>query len=81
MRFRRRFEKVISQKFFYFFFFFWGRKKGTAGNKKHPQARKESKAPRPAPRLPRFMNESTLCLGTANFLDARGQGGGEILEL
>lgn len=78
MRFRRRFEKVISQ---IFFFFFWGRKGGRQGIKSTPKARKESKAPRPAPRLPRFMNESTLCLGTANFLDARGQGGGEILEL
>lgn len=41
-----------------------------------PKQRVESKAPARPP-LPPFMNERTLRLGTAGFLDARGQGGGK----
>lgn len=70
MRFCHRFKEVISQ--------IWEGEVG--GNKWHPQARNTSKPLLPRP-PPGFMNENTLCLGTANFLDARGQGGGEILEL
>lgn len=63
MRFRHRFKKVISQI-----------REGEGKIKKHPQARNTSEPLLP----PGFMNENTLCLGTANFLDACGQeaGGG-----
>lgn len=44
----------------------------------HPPSSKEWRAkPLPGPPLPPFMNERTLRLGTAGFLDARGQGGGK----